>query len=250
MNDKIKPLNKLGLSDKQAIIYLTLLELGEAKITDVAKKSNLKRPTVYLVIEELALLGLVSMIVNGKKKIYSAVHPKRIGELLDFRKNQFQNILPDLINIYGSGNRQPKIQFFEGADGVRQLYREVLSLLPQRNSEQLWLSNIHSVSEKFPEIINEYTRILNKFPKSRIREILFGKKTNNDYLKKFKIKLNPNHKIKYIKNNTLDEQTDQLILENRIIFFSINPELFALSIESPEIAKIQRFMFENLWKSI
>lgn len=250
MTDQIKTLDKIGLNNKQANVYLALLELGEAKITDIAKQANLKRPTVYLIIAELELQGLVSVVVKGKKKIYSAAHPKRIGELLEFRKTQFQKILPDLLSVYGSINGRPKIQILEGMEGVAQAYREALSMLPQKNNEQLWISNVSSIAERFPEIMSEYVRVLSKFPKSKIREILFGKKIKTNYLLKIKSKVRPNHQVKNIDDPNWGGQTDQLIIENKVMFFSIKPEPFALTIESAEIAKTQKFMFENLWKGL
>jgi len=250
MNDKINTLNKIGLSNKQANVYLALLELGEAKITDIAKQANLKRPTVYLIIGELELLGLTSKIIKGKQKIYSAIHPKRISELLEFRKNQFQELLPDLLATYGLANRQPKIQMLEGPEGVKQAYREALNMLPKKNIEQLWISNASSFSERFSDIISEYIRTLNNFPKSKIREILFGKKPFSQYFGETKIKQRPNHKIKYINDKNFGGETDQLITENRIVFFSFSPRPFALIIESEELAKTQKCLFENIWDTL
>lgn len=250
MNDEIRTLNKIGLSNKQAIVYLALLSLGEAKITNIAAQAILKRPTVYLIIEELELLGLVSKIIKGKQKIYSAAHPKRISELLEFRKNQFQELLPSLLSTYGSAGGHPRVQMLEGLEGVKQAYREALNMLPQKNIEQLWISNISSFLEIFPDIIAEYTRTLNKFPRSKIREILFGQKPLIKYFGEIKIKQRPNHQIKYINDKNFGGETDQLITENRIVFFSFNPKPFALIIESQELAKTQKFLFENIWNTI
>ena len=112
--DETRILTKLGLSEKQAIVYSALLELGESSMTDIARRSKLKRPTVYLIIEELEILGIVSMVLKGKKKIYSAAHPNRIGELLRFRERQFNEILPSLVAKYGSLSEKPRVQMFEG----------------------------------------------------------------------------------------------------------------------------------------
>jgi sugar-specific transcriptional regulator TrmB len=248
MNDDIKTLNKIGLSQKQAIVYIAMLELGEAKITDIAKRANLKRPTVYLIIEELELLGLVSQIIKGKSKIYSAIHPRRINELLEFRKNKFQELLPSLIVKYKSASGRPRTQMLEGMEAIRQSYREALTSLTQNNCEQLWISNLSSIMEKFPEIMGEYSRVLNKFPKSNIREILFGKGNINEWLKK--TKRNKNHQTKYINDQNFGGETDQLITRDKLFFFAIHPEPFVLIIESEEMAKTQKFLFENIWKTI
>jgi len=250
MDNDIKTLNKIGLSQKQAIIYLAMLELGEAKITDIAKRANLKRPTVYIIIEELELLGLTSQLIKGKSRAYSAVHPKRISELLEFRRNKFQELLPDLVAKYKSASGRPSVQMLEGMEAIRQTYREALMTLTQDNCEQLWISNLSSIIEKFPEIMAEYSRVLNKFPKSNIREILFGERNTDEWFKKIKVKRNKNHQTKYINDFNSGGETDQLITDEKLYFFAINPEPFVLIIESPEMAKTQKFLFENIWRTI
>ncbi len=249
MEEQIKILTKIGLTDKQAVVYSALLELGEAKMTDIAKHAKLKRPTVYLIIEELDLLGLVSQVQKGKKKIYSAVNPKRIGELLDFRKNQFQDLLPELIAKYGSIQGKPKVQMLEGLTGVRQAYQEAFTLMVEEKKEGLWLGNISILMEKFPEVMREYNRLLNSTTAYKIREINFGGQFSKEWTDKMNKRKKSYHQLKYADDKGISGLTDRLIIGNRVIFFSISHELFTLVIESEEIAKTQRFLFESLWAS-
>ena len=57
-------LKNLGLNDKEANIYLALLQLGKSTATKIAKKSGLKRPTTYVIIEQLIDKGFVQKLVN------------------------------------------------------------------------------------------------------------------------------------------------------------------------------------------
>lgn len=249
MEEQIKILTKIGLSDKQAVVYSALLELGEAKMTDLAKHAKLKRPTVYLVTSELDMLGLVSSVIKGKKKIYSAVHPKRIAELLEFRKNQFQDLLPQLLAKYGSLQGKPKVQMLEGIEGVRQAYQEAFSLLKEGKSEGLWIGNIGLLVEKFPEVIREYNRTLGTLGQYKIRELIFGGEKSKEWVEKTNKNSKSNHKVKYFNDEGSCGLTDQLIVGDKVILFSIHRELFTLIIESREIAKTQKFLFEGLWSS-
>lgn len=248
MEEQVKILETIGLSKKQAVVYSALLELGEAKMTDLAKRSNLKRPTVYLIINELDLLGLISNITKGKRKVYSAVHPKRIAELLDFRKNQFQELLPRMLAAYGSGGGKPKVQMLEGIEGVKQAYREAFTLLKEEKNEGLWLGNISLLSESFPEVMNEYYRTLGMLGNYKIRELIFGGEKSKEWVLRMQKNRKSGHKIKYFDDKGLCGQTDQFIIGNKVIFFSIRKELFTLILEGEEIAKTQRFLFESLWK--
>ena len=64
-------LKQLGLLEKEAKVYLASLELGEATVLELAKKSALNRTTVYVEIEKLGQRGLVSSIEKGKKRYFS-----------------------------------------------------------------------------------------------------------------------------------------------------------------------------------
>lgn len=250
MEEQVKSLTKIGLTEKQAAVYSALLELGEAKMTHVARHAKLKRPTVYLVIEELMQLSLVSMIEKGKKKIYSAVHPNRITEILESRKQQYQELLPNLLARYGSIRGKPKVQMLEGIEGIKQAYQEAYTLLFEGKNEGLWFGNISSLLEKFPQVVREYEKMINTLKTYKIRELIIGGPESEAWVKRIEQTNRPGHEIKYFNDQGQCGITDQLIVGNKIMFFSMRDELFTLIIESEELAKTQQFLFESVWKNI
>ena len=247
MEEQAKLLNKIGLTEKQAIVYLALLELGDAKMTHIARQAKLKRPNVYLIIEELIQLGLVSMIKKGNKKIYSAVHPNRIAEILDSRKQQYQELLPGLVARYGS--IKGKVQMLEGMEGIKQAYQEAYSLLKEGKNEGLWFGNISFLLENFPLVIKEYDSVLDSLKDYKIRELIIGGEKSEAWVKKMQKSIRPQHFIKYLNDEGQCGITDQFIIGNKIMLFSMNKEIFTLIIESEEIVKTQRFLFDRMWNS-
>lgn len=250
MEEQVKSLIKIGLTEKQAIVYSALLELGEAKMTHIARHAKLKRPTVYLVIEELIQLALVSMLEKGKKKIYSAVHPNRITEILESRKQQYQEMLPDLLARYGSIRGKPKVQMLEGIEGIRQAYKEAYELLKESKNEGLWFGNISFMLEHFPQVLKEYDAVLDSLKVYEIRELIIGGTKSAEWVREMQQKPKPHHLIKYLNDEGKCGITDQLIVGNKLMLFSMNKELFTLIIESEEIVKTQKFLFDQLWGSV
>lgn len=238
-------LSKLGLSEKQARVYLALLELGEAHITRIAEYAKLKRPTVYLITEELVLLGLISEVIKGKKKIYSAIHPRRIGELLTFRKNQFDELLPSLNARYGAQKDKPKVQMFEGFDGLMHVYEDAFTLLAEEK-EGLWIGNIELLMDKFPIVLKRYDAMLAKLKKYKIRELVFGGEKTKNWIKKMG-KRAPSHQIRFWDIKGDHPATDELIIGNKTMIFSLKNNISTLIIESEEIAKSNRARFEQMW---
>jgi sugar-specific transcriptional regulator TrmB len=121
-----KELQQLNFDDKEADVYLALLELGEANIEQIAKKSGIKRTTVYHVIDSLKEKGYIEMSKVGKKTLYYALSPKKIGEVLEDKKRLFEKIMPGLLSITNDIEKKPKIRYFEGKEGIREIYKDTL----------------------------------------------------------------------------------------------------------------------------
>ncbi len=75
MNKLTQSLMILGLNEKEASIYIALYKLGEATSYQIAKESGIKRPTVYVIMEELRRRGLVLVVPHEKKQLFIARDP-------------------------------------------------------------------------------------------------------------------------------------------------------------------------------
>lgn len=119
-------LQKAGLPDKQAKVYIACLEMGRAKAPDIAKKAGIKRSTAYAILDELIQTGLVNYSQRGGIKLFKAQDPQTILEILNERQQAIKNILPDLENIFTSHHLKPRIQFFEGKEGIKRVFEDTL----------------------------------------------------------------------------------------------------------------------------
>jgi sugar-specific transcriptional regulator TrmB len=68
----LEPIRNMGLDEKEARIYLTLLQLKKATAYYVALKSGLKRTTTYATLDTLVDKGFVLKIPDEKKELYMA----------------------------------------------------------------------------------------------------------------------------------------------------------------------------------
>src|SRR5258705_13289394 len=79
MNDHIlKQLIAFGLSDKEAKIYLALLELELATVHEVAKQSGINRSSAYVVLESLKRKGFVGISEDKNVRQYVAASPETL----------------------------------------------------------------------------------------------------------------------------------------------------------------------------
>lgn len=135
----VSPLDRdlivLGLTPKEAAVYLALLELGTASVQAIARRAELVRPTTYVILEHLTRKGLVSKAsgADAKKMLFSAEDPSHLERYLDDqvreidrRRSQLGDLIPELKSAYASGEEKPRVRLFEGKDGLRGLQEEFI----------------------------------------------------------------------------------------------------------------------------
>jgi len=142
-------LKKLGLDAKESAIYLALLEMGEVTISSIVKKTGIKRTTVYAAIEMLQKQKLIGSTKHKKRTLYFAEDPRVLSEQLDEKKEHLNSILPQLLALSSRYTRKPKIQYYEGKQGIEKVYQETLTY---PNQELIgWVSHraLHSFDSDF-----------------------------------------------------------------------------------------------------
>ncbi len=123
MIDDILALN--GFSDKEAKIYLAALEMGEATISNIASRTHLKRTTVYSIIEDLLHRGLLSVQERRGIKRVSALPPQALVERCKRASALAEQALPGLLEMAYASPLKPRIRFYEGIEGIKEVILEV-----------------------------------------------------------------------------------------------------------------------------
>lgn len=129
-----KVLKKLGLSDKEIQVYLTLLEYGTRPASFIASKTGFNRGTTYNVLETLKEKKIVFQTVRADVWQFSACDPEKLldyieqeKQRIDRMKSEVEGILPDLENVKQNlVGWQPKFRYFEGTPQMRDLLEMTL----------------------------------------------------------------------------------------------------------------------------
>jgi HTH-type transcriptional regulator, sugar sensing transcriptional regulator len=106
---------------------LSLLELGETNIARISKKSGIKRTTCYDIIASLKEKGLISTLNKKNKVFFHAEDPRKLEQLLDEKRHMLKRMLPELLSITNLIDKKPRIRFFEGMEGIKDVYRDTLN---------------------------------------------------------------------------------------------------------------------------
>lgn len=132
--DLVKRLEKSGFTDKSALVYISLLELGGAFPSRIAEYSGLNRSTTYKILLDLSVKGVINEIKKKNKIFYQVEKPEKVLRFSQSKLRQaedsieeIKNILPDLESIYSSSQNRPKITYFDNIEGILSIYTDMIT---------------------------------------------------------------------------------------------------------------------------
>lgn len=126
MNTSMNTLKSLGLSEKHAKVYLVVLENGECTVSFISQKSEIKRTTVYEIVDDLIDEGFLFETQVGKKTLYGAVTPRQILKLKRRALERVEEEINHLEAKHYSSFDIPKIKFHYGSVGFKNIWNELL----------------------------------------------------------------------------------------------------------------------------
>lgn len=119
-------LQQLGLSINEAKIYEALLDLKEARIDDIAFKTNIHRRNIYDTLKRLVNKGLVFPLIEKGANLYSPVDPDKLLELIKEKELQLKKILPDLKAKFQEREVRQEAYIYRRVEGFKNYMRDIL----------------------------------------------------------------------------------------------------------------------------
>ncbi|MFA6973927.1 MAG: helix-turn-helix domain-containing protein [Parcubacteria group bacterium] len=235
-----KSLEYLGLNQKQAKVYLALLQMGSGSVPGISIKAGTKRPTTYLLLEELRMKGLATLLPKKKKAVYTAESPKKLLEEQREREEVIKGSLPELLAIYNSQKEKPKVTYYQGVENIVKLYDDIF-----QEKDILLYGSIGSI---IPEVMTQVEKYLGKIKKEkvRVREVLQADEKSVEYAEQ---NASENHQIKIAPNNFLFP-TDNMIFGNKVAIITYKDTPMAVVIESSDVVATYKSLFEIAWNSV
>lgn len=241
MENLTEAIENIGLSRKEAQVYLALLRTGQASATLVAKNSGLKRPTTYLILEDLRKKGFVMKMPGDKKQMFIAKSPEEIIGIAKQNVDHAINVLPQLMNMFSKNDPKVRTIHFEGLHGIREAFWYKFKEL--KNSEIVaFFGSAEDASADLIRLFHEWNEAVFEAG-IKIRSIVPNTKDlkkfrDNDKNYGFQPKIMP---ASDYTSKTSIEITDKFI---RIIMFK---EQQAVIIENPVVARAMKEIFEMVW---
>ena len=243
-------LETLGLNDKQAKIYLSLLERGPSSAYALAVHSGLKRSTAYVVLDELVRKGFATRIPRSKKQLYRPIPPEKVFDEYRMRFKKAKTTLPKLKAMQKNiDTTRPQALLYEGIDGVNEVYNYKIEEM-----ENSTITGFYATpSKRVAGMIGK--ELLADFYERRNKLGIKLKGVTPDDPKRLKA-IQQKMKENYLHENeirslSLDIYSSNVSIETgkswvKIVDFE---NLQALVIENPAFAKTMREIFEIVWEA-
>ena len=120
-------LELLGLSSKESRLYIAALTLESFTVADIAKKSGIKRPTCYVVLDEMTKKGLISTIPQAHKHLYRAEPPKTLIRQAKRAYDYAEKVVPVLDRLCTERTENSVVRFYYGQNGIRNIYEDIIN---------------------------------------------------------------------------------------------------------------------------
>ena len=243
----------LGLSEKEAAVYLAAIRIGSSPVQRISQKAEVNRATTYVIIENLMQMGLMSTYDEGKKTFYAAEKPEHLVGYFNNKEqglrekiNSLKEILTELNMLYNDYSDKPKVKFFEGVEGLKAVQNDFYESL--REEDVIYTFFPYDEFEK--SVLN---RKLKKVKKGRLAKkinvkVIYtsGTGRKEEYEKAGKIEM---RETMYIDWKKYPFKGGMNIYGNKIFMIDYQGNLGGIVIENKTLAEMLRQMFLLTWHS-
>lgn len=240
----VEALQNIGLNEKEAKAYIALLSLGESTAHVIADRAGLKKPTTYVILDQLIEKGAVRQIPRAKKALYVAISPEELYAAANDRFNLAKETLPKLLATAEGKEAKSKTLFFDNLSAIKKAFLGQARKMAGKEMVGFY-AHAGDASDEMMRFFEEYN---NKLKKRKVK--LRGIAPNHPNLKEFRDKdAEYGRTMKIVPFEEYSAPISLDIGEKHIMFFEFQNTQATL-IESERIANTMRQIFEMLWKQL
>lgn len=233
----------IGLSDKEADVYVAALQLGYSSVSEIAQKAGINRTTAYTYIKNLISRGLINAVERNAKIYYVAEKPDKLKYIYEQQEKEIQRkrvmldkLMPELESIYNLAKEKPSVKYYNYKENLEMVRREIVDL---RADEMFNIFNY----ERYHEYINRdhIRNLLNSTERFSALYIAKSKAIDRRILpflknEKFKLKFLPEAKFGFL--------CEILIANDRVYIAS---DFDSLLISDKLFSQTLKLLFHALW---
>lgn len=241
-----KHLEYLGLTDKEAVVYIELLKHDSLSGIQLSRSTKIKKATVYVVIESLLSKNLIREIKVGKRMHYKAESPDQFKVIFDQKKlelesqmRNIQEIIFELKSIERKVGEKPSVTYYEGKQALHDSLEEYMGQIGYSQGDDYG--------------VYSYDLVEKIFSKKDIEEIDRKRIDNNVKFKaiytggnKF-IPSKENQELIKIAQDKFPIESEILIFNDEVKIHTLGKDVFGISIKNKEFATTMKSLIEYVF---
>ncbi len=233
-------LKKVGMTEKEAEIYIVLAQSGELSVNEIGTKAGLHRPVCYDVLDRLLEKGFVSYILKNNKKHFKAMPPEKIQEYLQDKQESFQSALPELTALFVQEKEGTTVEVLKGKKVLRTIYTDIINVLKKTKKPMLAMGIMERKFLEFDEIaIKQY---ITKLKENKLHEKLLARESATFFFE------GDQSEYRLIPDNLFNPNPTHIYGDNVAIIVWGNPT-YGIIMRSKQVADANRKYFELLWQT-
>ncbi len=156
----IEVLRKIGLSEGEIRVYSVLLNSGAGSVNKIHEKTGIERRNIYDILNKLIERGLVTYIIENKKRLFQVSNPKKIIDYIEEKKSDLDKtedeIMKDLPGLSKQFDlRVPEIysEIYRGYEGIKAIWEDSLNY-----DTIYWIGAGRYIPKAIPAWFNNWNR--------------------------------------------------------------------------------------------
>lgn len=240
-------LQSIGMPEKEAKLYVALLEMGKAQASDIAGKAGINRGTAYSILQELSKKGLVAEIKKKGISDFMCSGPKSLNDYLEIEKSKIdgkmkmlKEFLPEIETLSALSGERTEASFFRGIEGIEYIRKEFGK--HYKNKEIFHIFNADLAYKIYPVKKNDYRRKWLKQKMNLKSIIIYNPKTGIPQSPMYKGSEN-----RYISEAKMPFDCEVLIYDKWFSIFDYQDDQMGVIIRQPRLVNAFKSWFRLAW---
>lgn len=247
MSDPHPFLLQLGLSEKEADIYLALLSMGPSSVRTIAERTGINRGTTHDTLKMLRQRGLATYFHKRTRQFFVAKKPETLVDVIRDQQHTLTelerdaaSIIPELKVRERQALSKPTVTFYEGSREIASVLKDVLASLEAAHERSYAVYSAADIRTHLYTHFSSFTAVRKK-KNIRVRVIALGEGGT----------VTPPDERRWLTRKT-GGATYTIIYANKVAFISVNASgaPIGVIVEEKATASTQRIIFDSLWGTL
>jgi sugar-specific transcriptional regulator TrmB len=238
-------LQKLGLNRSEAIVFCSLLKLGQVRAGEVVSDTGLHRQLVYNALENLTRRDLVFTVSKGGVKLFAATSPDTLVKETEERHTLAIELLPALNQLRSQSADPLEVRTLYGNQSLYQNIIDAVDSAARTDRVIRIIGGAHSY-DAYDRLEGRYEEYVEYLKQKKVKKYLIAPAGTAEYYRS-RFMSEHGNKMKTLSHG-LSSPTLTRITKDMVSIELYATETVVVQIRNKAIAKSYLESFELLWR--